>query len=114
MDFSIPYLTAGIRGSGGVMKSTAADFQVTEIPLYQPCGSGEHTYVLIEKSGITTLEAIRRLAKSLQLPEREIGYAGMKDSRGITRQTVSLPRVRPETALELELPGIRPLNAAFH
>ncbi len=111
---SLPYLTAEIPGTGGVIKTLAADFQVTEIPLYQPCGSGEHTYVLIEKSGITTLEAIRRLAKSLHLPEREIGYAGMKDSRGITRQTVSLPRVAPERLQGLSIPGIAILGVDRH
>lgn len=110
----LPYLTAGIPGTGGVMKAAAADFQVTEIPLYQPCGTGEHTYVLIEKSGITTLEALRRLAKALQLPEREIGYAGMKDSRGITRQTVSLPRVAPERLQGLSIPGIAILGVDRH
>ena len=111
---SLPYLTAEIPGIGGVIKALAADFQVTEIPLYQPCGSGEHTYALIEKSGITTLEAIRRLARALQLQEREIGYAGMKDSRGITRQTISLPRVSPERLQELTIPGLTILSAQRH
>ncbi len=113
-DEQLPYLTADIPGTGGAIKALAADFQVTEIPLYQPCGSGEHTYVQVEKSGITTLEAIRRLAKALGLPEREVGYAGMKDSRGITRQTLSLPRVAPERLQGLSLPGIAILAMDRH
>jgi len=108
------YLTPHIPGAGGIFKETDEDFLVTEIPAYLPCGEGEHLYVEVEKRGITTLEAIRRLGRALNLPEREIGYAGMKDSRGVTRQTFSLPRVRPDTALGLDLPGIRMLNAAFH
>ena len=108
------YLTADIPGTGGVFKETEEDFLVSEIPAYLPCGEGEHLYVEIEKRGLTTLEAIRRIGRALTLPEREIGYAGMKDSRGITRQTVSLPRIRLEAALELDLPGIRILSAQRH
>lgn len=108
------YLTADLPGTGGSIKESAEDFLVEEIPLYLPCGEGEHTYALIEKRGITTLEAIRRLARALKVPEREIGYAGMKDSRGVTRQTVSLPRVAPEEVRALELPGIAVLAAQRH
>jgi tRNA pseudouridine13 synthase len=109
-----PYLTTSIPGTGGIFKESAGDFEVTEIPLYPPCGSGEHTYVLVEKQGLATLEMIRRLARHLNVPDREIGYAGMKDARGITRQTISMTKVPPETIVGLELPGIRVLGATRH
>ncbi|HEX2768460.1 MAG TPA: tRNA pseudouridine(13) synthase TruD [Geobacteraceae bacterium] len=108
------YLTADIPGTGGVIKETPEDFLVAEIPLYPPCGEGEHTFAEIEKRGITTLEALRRIARAVYLPEREIGYAGMKDARGVTRQTFSIPRISPELLLALELPGIRIISAAPH
>jgi len=108
------YLTADLPGIGGVIKETPEDFRVEEIPLYFPCGTGEHTYAEIEKRGVTTLDAIRRLSRALGVPDREIGYAGMKDSRGITRQTLSLPRVEPDRLLSLSLPGIRILSASRH
>ncbi len=108
------YLTPEIPGTGGVIKETAEDFCVTEIPLYLPCGEGEHSYALIEKRGVTTLDAVRRLAKALGISDRDIGYAGMKDARALTRQTVSIPRVAPEQLLALELPGIRILTAVRH
>ncbi len=108
------YLTAQIPGTGGLFKESDEDFLVTEIPAYLPCGEGEHLYLEIEKRGLTTPEAIRRISRALGIEERDIGYAGMKDSKGITRQTLSLPRIKPEVALALDLPGIRPLNAAFH
>ncbi|ACM20025.1 tRNA pseudouridine13 synthase [Geotalea daltonii FRC-32] len=109
-----PYLTGNIPGTGGIFKETPEDFLVTEIPIYTPCGEGEHIYAEIEKRGITTLEAIRRLAKALGIGERDVGYAGMKDAKGITRQTISLPRVAPEQVLGLELPGIKVLSAVPH
>ena len=108
------YLTTEIPGTGGVIKETPEDFCVTEIPLYLPSGEGEHTYVEFEKRGMTTLEAIRRLARALNTAEREIGYAGMKDARGVTRQTVSIPRVAPEAVTALEVPGVTVLSARRH
>jgi tRNA pseudouridine13 synthase len=109
-----PYLTAHIPGIGGTIKESPDDFLVEEIPSYLPCGTGEHCYLTIEKRGITTLEAISRIAAALKVPEREIGYAGMKDAVGITRQTISIQRITPEKALALELDGVRILSAERH
>ncbi|MRR06741.1 MAG: tRNA pseudouridine(13) synthase TruD [Deltaproteobacteria bacterium] len=108
------YLTADLSGIGGIIKETPEDFKVTEIPLYLPCGEGEHAYVEIEKRGLTTLEAIRRIARSLGISERDIGYAGLKDARGVTRQTLSIPRVDTEQLLSLSLQGIKILSANRH
>ncbi|MDD2539582.1 MAG: tRNA pseudouridine(13) synthase TruD [Desulfuromonadaceae bacterium] len=109
-----PYLTSHIPGIGGVIKESPEDFQVIEVPSYLPCGSGEHCYLTIEKSGITTLEAIHRVAVSLKVPERDIGYAGMKDAVGITRQVISVQWVTPEKALSLEVDGVKVLAAERH
>lgn len=108
------YLTAEVPGTGGTIKGTPEDFLVEEIPAYQPSGQGEHCYALIEKRGITTLEMLRRLSKALGVQERDLGYAGMKDAVGVTRQTVSIPRVAPETVLALEIPGLTVLSAVMH
>lgn len=108
------YLTANLPGTGGIIKETPEDFLVTEIPLYVPCGEGEHSYVEIEKRGLTTLDAMRRIARALGISDRDIGYAGLKDARGITRQTFSIPRVPPEVLLALSLPGITVLSATLH
>lgn len=109
-----PYLTSALPGTGGIFKDTAEDFSVTEIPLYAPCGSGEHVYVFVEKKALTTLEMLRRLARELNIAERDIGYAGMKDARGITRQTVSIPGVTPEQVGALDIPGVKVLSTARH
>jgi len=109
-----PYLTAGLPGTGGIFKASADDFEVTEIPLYEASGSGEHTYALVEKRGLTTLEMLRRLSRALGVPERDMGYAGMKDARGITRQTVSIPGVSPEQVAAVEVAGIKVLSAVRH
>ena len=111
---SHPSVTSGLAGMGGVIKASVEDFRVDEIPSYLPSGSGEHCYLTIEKQGITTLEAIHRIAKQLKISERDIGYAGMKDAVGITRQTISVQWLSPEKAREIELDGVRVVGAARH
>ncbi len=108
------FLTSDIPGVGGVIKETPEDFIVTEIPAYEPSGSGEHLYLTIEKRGITTLEAIRRVAQVLKISEKEIGYAGMKDAVGVTRQTISLQRIKSEAVLGRDLNGVKVLDAFRH
>jgi tRNA pseudouridine13 synthase len=108
------YLTALLPGSGGTLKETPGDFRVEEIPLYLPAGSGEHLYVTIEKVGMTTADLVQKLSRALNLPAREIGYAGLKDARAVTVQTLSLPGIKAEAALALQLPGVRVLAAIPH
>jgi tRNA pseudouridine13 synthase len=108
------YLTAGFPGTGGSLKETPEDFLVEELPLYTPCGEGEHLYLTVEKRGLTTFDLLQQLCRALKVPEREIGYAGLKDARATTRQTVSVTGVRPEQAMALELAGVCILSARYH
>jgi tRNA pseudouridine13 synthase len=89
-------------------------FTVEEIPAYLPSGTGEHTYLWLEKRSLTTLHAVGELARRLAVPAREIGYAGMKDRHATTRQWVSLPRIDPAVALEAGSADLRVLRAARH
>ncbi len=89
--FDLPYLTADLPGTGGILRTQDADFRVEEIPAYEPSGAGEHVFVLIEKRGLTTPAAAERLARALDVSTRDVGWAGMKDRHAITRQWLSLP-----------------------
>ncbi|SDL25945.1 tRNA pseudouridine13 synthase [Geoalkalibacter ferrihydriticus] len=109
-----PYLSAHFPGTGGHIKQTPEDFEVEELPLYRPCGEGEHLYLFVEKRGLTTLDLLRHLARAFGLRERDLGYAGLKDARALTRQWISLPGVRREQLGELDLPGVRILEADYH
>jgi tRNA pseudouridine13 synthase len=64
---------------------------VDEVPAYLPSGSGEHLYVRVRKRGMTTRDAALALSRTAGVPERDIGYAGMKDKHGVTSQWLSLP-----------------------
>lgn len=109
-----PYLTDGLPGTGGMIKMTPDDFRVEEIPLYTPCGDGEHLYIEIEKRNLTTHDLLRKAAETFSVSERDIGYAGLKDSKATTRQTISIPLVSPDKAGTLEDENITVLSAVRH
>jgi tRNA pseudouridine13 synthase len=96
------------------VRSTPEDFRVEEVPLYAPCGEGEHTFVRVEKRLRSTEEVARELARVGQVPRRDVGYAGRKDREAVTQQWFSVPGLDPESARALALPGIRVLEAARH
>ena len=97
-----------------VLRETPEDFVVEELPLYPAAGAGEHLFVTIEKRGIDTGRAKRHLSERLGVPVRDIGHAGLKDARAVTRQRLSLPGVEPAAALAVEVPGLRVLEAIRH
>jgi tRNA pseudouridine13 synthase len=109
-----PYLTADLPGTGGTIKETPDDFRVDEIPMYTPSGEGEHLYIEIEKINLTTHELIRKAAAIFSVPERDIGYAGLKDARATTRQSISVPLVAAEDADRLADENITVLSAIRH
>ena len=114
MDPVWPYLTADIPSVPAGIKRRDEDFVVEEVPLYDPCGSGDHVYALIEKVGMTTRRAVLDIAQALGVPSAAIGVAGQKDARGVTRQMVSVHGADPARIRSLVLPGIRILDAARH
>lgn len=110
----LPYLTEDYPGTGGRIRVQLDDFIVEEIPLYEPCGEGQHCYLFVEKRGIGTLELVARIARVLGVPQQAIGYAGLKDARAVTRQWISLDGVTPERAAALQLEGVRILRVSRH
>ena len=113
----LPYLTADLPGTQGVLRTRDEDFAVDEEPAYLPCGTGDHVFVRIEKRGLTTRHAVTAIARALGVGERDIGVAGMKDRHAVTRQWISLPPpITPEAALALghQIEGVEVLEAARH
>ncbi|MBN1217359.1 MAG: tRNA pseudouridine(13) synthase TruD [Anaerolineae bacterium] len=110
----MPFLTNNQPGIGGQLKVEPEDFFVEEIPLYLPSGQGQHVYVEIEKRGLSTNAARRKIAHALNVSPHVIGYAGLKDTHAVTRQTLSIDGVAPETVETLSLPDIRILQINRH
>jgi tRNA pseudouridine13 synthase len=83
-----PYGAPSLRG---VFKSRCEDFVVVEELGFEPDGQGEHRFLFVEKSGLTTPELVDRLARHYRIKSRDIGYSGLKDRQALTRQWLSLP-----------------------
>jgi len=111
---SLPLLTTEFDGIGGAIKTCEEDFFVEELPLYTPCGEGTHIYAQIEKKGISTMEALAQIANALRITRKEIGYAGLKDARAVTRQWLSIEHIKPERLLSLDIPNIKIIQIARH
>ncbi|MHC4914625.1 MAG: tRNA pseudouridine(13) synthase TruD, partial [Planctomycetota bacterium] len=110
----LPHLTGGLRGVGGRTRQRPEDFVVEEIPLYPFSGGGEHTCLLVEKTGISTVEAVRRMARALGRREKDFGYAGHKDARAVTRQWFTVSRLAESDAWQLSAAGLRPCDVTRH
>jgi tRNA pseudouridine13 synthase len=93
---------------GGRLKERAEDFIVEEIPLYAPCGEGEHLYLGIQKTNMPHSEMLSVLCRHFRVEESAIGFAGMKDRVAVTQQTVSihLPQDRPVGELRHDRLGV--------
>ena len=102
-------LTARIRVS-------AEDFFVEELPAFEASGAGEHLLLTIEKRGMNTAFAAKRIAAWAGVDESAIGQAGMKDRHAVTRQrfTVWLPKKVAPDFDALQSDDLRVLDHAWH
>jgi tRNA pseudouridine13 synthase len=107
--------TSDLDGTFGTIGPEPEDFQVDEVPLYEPCGEGEHLYVRFKKRGWTTRDATRAIADASGAPMNEIGSAGMKDKHAVTTQWISMPARRARPVESWELPeGISVEESSRH
>jgi tRNA pseudouridine13 synthase len=83
------------------------DFVVDEIPAYLPEGQGDHLYLHIKKRGLTTNDAVARIADTCGVPRRDVGVAGLKDKVAVTTQWLSIPAL-PGTKVEEKARAIEP------
>src|SRR5947209_15208309 len=109
-----PLLTASLPGVGGRIKTQPEDFEVEEVPAYEPCGQGEHLYLWVEKRGMGAEYFARQVAQRLGLRPGDVGTAGMKDRHAVTRQWVSVPAAVEPLLPQLDGDGVRLLRVNRH
>lgn len=114
LETPLPFLTSDLPGVGGELKQEPGDFEVEEIPAYTPSGSGEHLFLWIEKTGITTEQLTRQIVQTLRVANRDIGVAALKDRHAVTRQFVSIPAKFADRVPLLDSPQVRVLSAVQH
>jgi len=109
-----PLCTTDLPGVGGRIKQAPEDFEVEEIPAYEPCGSGDFLYLWMEKRAMGAEYFARQVARRLEIGPGEVGTAGLKDRHAVTRQMVSVP-VRAEPLLDrLTGDGMQVLRVSKH
>ena len=99
-----------------VIRSVPEDFLVEEIDGFEASGEGEHLLLAIEKRGMNTAFAAKRIAEWAGVGEMAIGYAGLKDRHAVTRQrfSVHLPkRIAPDIDA-LQSDELRVRSHAWH
>lgn len=111
---SLPFLTPDLGSVQGVIKQLPQDFVVEEIPLYEPSGQGTHVYALIEKTQLTTHDAVARIAVATGVRRIDVGYAGRKDAQAVTRQWISIEHVDPDKLLSINTPQLKVLQLSRH
>jgi tRNA pseudouridine13 synthase len=117
-EISLPvwsYAYAGPQATGQI-KTQPDDFFVDEILGFAPEGSGEHVFLHIEKRGENTEYIARLLARHADVRQRDIGFAGLKDRHGCTRQWFSiwLPGKQDPDWSALENDNIKILQVSRH
>ncbi len=85
-----------------------------EIPAYLPSGSGPHLYLLVEKRGLTTREALGALCARLGVAERDAGFAGLKDKDAVATQWLSFPAAPDPDPASLAAEGLAVLRVSRH
>ncbi|HNP64487.1 MAG TPA: tRNA pseudouridine(13) synthase TruD [Woeseiaceae bacterium] len=96
------------------IRSSPADFDVTEELGYDFDGAGEHDFLYLEKTGTNTEWLARQLAKFAGVAAKDVGYSGLKDRDAITRQWFSVPRWHSADWASLDVDGVTVLDVQRH
>jgi tRNA pseudouridine13 synthase len=89
-------------GVSGTIRTQAEDFCVDEIPAFTPDGQGEHVLLHIEKKNTNTDWLAGQLARFVDVPRKDVSYAGLKDRNAVTTQWFSIRlagKAEPDWAL---------------
>jgi len=105
-----PFVTKDIPGIGGRIKRYPEDFRVTEVLSRDRERPGLWALALVEKVNRTSFEMVQILAHHLQIDQRAISLAGMKDTRAVTRQFVALEGISRDAVRAVQLPYLHVLS----
>lgn len=106
----------GAAVCSATIRTSPEDFFVEEIASFEPSGAGEHLLLTVEKRGLNTAFAAKRIAAWAGVAESAIGYAGLKDRHAVTRQRFSvwLPKKITPDIESLQSDDLRVLEHAWH
>lgn len=107
-----PYASPQLTGR---IKQHPEDFKVSEQLGFTPSGSGEHLFILVRKTSLTTHQLIQFIADDVGISPRKIGYSGLKDKHAVTRQWLSLhlPGLKQKPVIS-DLENIQIMESHWH
>jgi len=119
---ALPYAAPTCPKLSGRIKTEPEDFVVEEVPAYEFSGVGDHIMLYIEKRDVAGGDMLRLVATVLGIKDGDIGTAGTKDRRAVTRQWISVPAAcaaavesgRLGSPVADGVPGIRLLESTRH
>lgn len=88
------------------IKQQPEDFIVRESPMRTLKEKGDYSIFTMTKRSYNTESAVQRVADALRIPRKNIGYAGSKDSRAVSEQSISIKGTSRERGESLELKDI--------
>lgn len=112
------YITQS-EGIGGNIRQLLDDFMVEELLVdgslasvkapvegWVPAGEGPYLVCVLVKRRWNTFLAVREVASRLRISQKRIMFAGIKDTKALTAQHISLQNVSPRKVLDLEIKDI--------
>ena len=100
----------------GTLRTYLNDFRVFERRSEELSGKGEHLYIQIQKTNVTTTIVQRALARHFDVPVMDVSFAGLKDKRSIATQwfSVRLPKKMNALNDEIRIEGCSVLYNGWH
>jgi tRNA pseudouridine13 synthase len=114
-DLGLEVYSTKTDGIGGRLRQFPEDFRVEEVltdgskatvePIIEEhvIGNGRYLICTLVKRNLDAILAVQMIARKLKIDVERIGIAGLKDTRALTTQHVSIARMVPEQALTLKL-----------
>jgi len=118
-ELGIEVYATQFRGIGGKIRQLLDDFVVEEllvdgslaevspmVEVLEPAGEGRYLICVLVKRRWDTFLAVREVAERLRISQKRIRFAGIKDTKALTAQHISLQNVSPSKVLDLQIKDI--------
>lgn len=94
----LPDWPRALGGPAGraILRREPEDFQVEEQLGFAADGDGPHWLLKVRKRQANTMWVAQQLARIAGVPQREIGFAGLKDRHAVTVQYFTVPARAPD------------------
>ena len=108
------------EGIGGKIRQLLDDFVVEELLIdgslaeisehaktWEPSGEGQYLICVLVKRKWDTFLAVRQVAERMHISQKRIRFAGIKDTKALTAQHISMQSVSPNKVLDLQIKDIK-------